>query len=95
MSADATLEEKVRMTLEAQGIRCRSVYKLPDTDDGERFLLAFDSRGNEKLSTQEILHILQGINTSPVSITHDFKRLSSLFLHLEVAFTAQEGDHAN
>lgn len=95
LSADATLEEKVRMTLEAHGIRCRSVYKLPDTVDEQRILLAFDSRGNEKLSTQEILHALQEISTNPMRNNPAFQRLSSKFLHLEVAFAKEEGCHAN
>ncbi|MBD3159382.1 MAG: hypothetical protein GF309_11380 [Candidatus Lokiarchaeota archaeon] len=93
-STDIT-EQRIREALEAHGIACRSVYKLPDTDDEQRILLAFDSRGNEKLSTQEILYALEGIGTNPMSINPAFQRLSSSFLHLEVAFGNAEGDHAN
>jgi len=89
------IETKIRQVLEAHGIVCRSVYRLPDVDDEQRILLAFDSRGNEKLSTQEILHALQDIDTNPVRNNPAFQRLSSRFLHLEVAFAKEEGKHAN
>ena len=95
MTSTEAIEQKIREALEAHGIRYRSVYRLPGTDDEPRILLAFDSRGNEKLSTQEILHALQGIGTNPVRINPVFQRLSSKFLHLEVAIIAQGEDHAN
>lgn len=89
------IETKIRQVLEAHGIACRSVYRLPDVDDEQRILLAFDSRGNEKLSTQELLPALEEIDSDSVRISHDFQRLSSKFLHLKVVFTNRGEDHAN
>jgi len=95
MTGTEISEQRIREALEAHGIRYRSVYRLPGTDDEPRILLAFDSRGNEKLSTQEILHALQGIGIDPMRINPALQRLSSKFLHLEVAFTKQGEDHVN
>ena len=82
------IEAKIRRALEDKGIKCQSVYKMPDPDD-VRVLLAFNSRDNRRISTNRVEKILNTMGVGDFKVPRDFQRLSSAFLHLEVTLGAR------
>ena len=82
------LEVKIKHALENKGIKCQSVYKMPDPDD-TRVLIAFNSKDNKNLSTRKIENILSTLNVGEFRVPNEFQRLSSAFLHLEVTLGAR------
>ncbi|MBD3159718.1 MAG: hypothetical protein GF309_13120 [Candidatus Lokiarchaeota archaeon] len=85
----ADIERKIRRALEKNGIRCQSVYKLPDADNSERVLIAFDSKNNGKLSTKNVRSALNSMGLGRFSVPRDFQHLSAAFVHLEVELGAR------
>ncbi|MBS3793506.1 MAG: hypothetical protein KGY80_01245 [Candidatus Thorarchaeota archaeon] len=85
----ADIERKIRRALEKNGIRCQSVYKLPDADNSERVLIAFDSKNNGKLSTKNVRSALNSMSIGQFSVPRDFQHLSAAFVHLEVELGAR------
>jgi hypothetical protein len=77
------IEAKIRNGLENKGIKCQSVYQMPDPDD-VRVLLAFNSRDNNRLSPVKIERALNSLGVGNFSVPREFQRLSAAFLHLEV-----------
>ncbi len=82
------LEVKIKHALENKGIKCQSVYKMPDPDD-TRVLIAFNSKDNKNLSIRKIENILSTLNVGEFKVPNEFQRLSSAFLHLEVTLGAR------
>ncbi len=82
------LEFKIKHALENKGIKCQSVYKMPDPDD-TRVLIAFNSKDNKNLSIRKIENILSSLNVGEFKVPNEFQRLSSAFLHLEVTLGAR------
>ncbi len=82
------LEVKIKHALENKGIKCQSVYKMPDPDD-TRVLIAFNSKDNKNLSIRKIENILSALNVGKFKVPSEFQRLSSAFLHLEVTLGAR------
>jgi hypothetical protein len=72
----------------ARGIKCHTVYKMPDPDEF-RVLIAFHSQKNPRLTTRKIERILNEMGISEFSVPKDFQRLSATFLHLEVKMGAR------
>jgi sugar/nucleoside kinase (ribokinase family) len=77
------IEAKIKHALENKGIKCQSVYKVPDPDD-TRVLISFNSKDNRSLSISKIENALASINVGEFKIPREFQRLSSAFLHLEI-----------
>ncbi len=82
------IERMIRENLKARGIKCHSVYKMPDPDE-LRVLLAFDSQKNPHLTTRKIRHALNQLGAGEFEVPSDFQRLSAAFLHLEVRMGAR------
>ncbi|MCJ7817574.1 MAG: hypothetical protein MUP60_01880 [Candidatus Thorarchaeota archaeon] len=82
------IETKIKHALENKGIKCQSIFAMPDPDD-TRILLAFNSKDNRKLSTKKIEIALESLNVGEFKIPREFQRLSSAFLHLEVILGAR------
>ena len=82
------LEVKIKNALENKGIKCQSVFKMPDPDD-TRVLIAFNSKDNKNLSIRKIENILSSLNVGEFKVPNEFQRLSSAFLHLEVTLGAR------
>ena len=82
------IEAKIKHALENKGIKCQSVYKVPDPDD-IRVLIAFNSKDNRRLSIRKIENALASLNVGEFKVPRDFQRLSSAFLHLEVLIGAR------
>ena len=77
------IEAKIKHALENKGIKCQSVYQMPDLED-TRVLIAFNSKDNKKLSIRKIENALTDLNVGEFKIPRNFQRLSSAFLHLEI-----------
>ncbi|MFW9833826.1 MAG: hypothetical protein ACFFEK_07520 [Candidatus Thorarchaeota archaeon] len=82
------LEAKIKNALENKGIRCQSVYRMPDPDD-TRVLIAFNSKDSGRLSIRKIENALASLNVGEFKVPRNFQRLSSAFLHLEVTLGAR------
>ena len=82
------IEAKIKNALENKGIKCQSVYTMPDPDD-TRVLLAFNSQDNRKLSVRKIENALASLDVGEFKIPKEFQRLSSSFLHLEITLGAR------
>ena len=82
------IEAKIKYVLEDKGIRCRSVYSIPDPDD-PRVLLAFNSKDNQRLTPSKVQRALNSLGAGEFSVSRDFQRLSAAFLHLEVRLGAR------
>jgi hypothetical protein len=82
------LEAKIKQVLANNGIKCSSVYKMPDPEK-TRILLAFNSKYNRRLSTAKIERALCTTGLGDFKVPKDFQRLSSAFLHLEITFGAR------
>ena len=82
------LEARIRQVLSNNGIKCSSVYKIPDPEE-TRILLAFNSKDNGRLTTAKIDRALNTTGIGDFKVPNDFQRLSSTFLHLEVTFGAR------
>ncbi len=82
------IEAKIKHALENKGIKCQSVYRMPDLED-IRVLIAFNSKDNRRLSIRKIENALSSLNVGEFKIPKDFQRLSSAFLHLEVSLGAR------
>lgn len=82
------IEAKIKHALENKGIKCQSVYKMPDLED-TRVLIAFNSKDNRRLSIRKIENALASVNVGEFKIPRDFQRLSSAFLHLEITLGAR------
>lgn len=78
------IEAKIKHALENKGIKCQSVYKMPDPED-TRVLIAFNSKDNRRLSIRKIENALAALNVGEFKIPREFQRLSSAFLHLEIS----------
>lgn len=77
------IEVMIRENLNARGIKCQSVYRMPDPDE-TRVLIAFDSQKNPRLTTKKIERALNEMGTGTFEVPNEFQRLSAAFLHLEV-----------
>lgn len=77
------IEAKIKHALANKGIKCQSVYKMPDLDD-TRVLIAFNSQDNRKLTIRKIENALASMNVGEFKVPKEFQRLSSAFLHLEI-----------
>ncbi|MFX1604896.1 MAG: hypothetical protein ACFFDD_03245 [Promethearchaeota archaeon] len=82
------IEAKIKHALENKGIKCQSVYRMPDPED-TRVLIAFNSKDNRRLTIRKIENALSSLNISELRVPRDFQRLSSAFLHLEVTLGAR------
>jgi len=83
-----TIETKIKHALENKGIKCQSVYKMPDPED-TRVLIAFNSKDNRNLSIRKIENALGSLSVGEFKIPKEFQRLSSAFLHLEITLGAR------
>ena len=82
------IEAKIKHALENKGIKCQSVYKIPNPDD-TKVLIAFNSKDNKGLSIRKIENALATLNVGEFMVPRDFQRLSSAFLHLEITLCAR------
>nr|KXH72722.1 MAG: hypothetical protein AM325_01480 [Candidatus Thorarchaeota archaeon SMTZ1-45] len=82
------LEAKIKNAFENKGIKCQSVYKMPDPDE-TRLLVAFNSKDNRNLSIRKIENVLASLNVGEFKVPSEFQRLSSAFLHLEITLGAR------
>lgn len=82
------LETKIKHALENKGIKCQSVYKMPDPDE-TRVLVAFNSKDNRKLTIRKIEAALTSLDVGEFKVPQDFQRLSSAFLHIEITLGAR------
>ncbi len=82
------IEAKIKHALENKGIKCQSIFSMRDPDDA-RFLLAFNSQDNRKLSVRKIENALASLDVGEFKIPREFQRLSSAFLHLELKLGAR------
>lgn len=82
------IEAKIKHALENKGIKCQSVYKMPDLED-TRVVIAFNSKDNRRLSIRKIENALASVNVGEFKISREFQRLSSAFLHLEITLGAR------
>ena len=82
------IEAKIKQSLMDRGIKCHSVYKMPDPDE-LRVLIAFNSQKNPRLTTRKIERVLNEMGSNQFSVPKDFQRLSATFLHLEVKMGAR------
>ena len=82
------IEAKIRSGLENKGIRCQSVYQMPDPED-VRVLLSFNSKDSKRLSPKRIERALNSLGVGDFSVPREFQRLSAAFLHLEVTLGAR------
>jgi hypothetical protein len=77
------IEAKIKHALENKGIKCQSVYRMPDLED-IRVVVAFNSKDNNRLSIRKIESALASQNIGEFKLPREFQRLSSTFLHLEI-----------
>jgi len=77
------IEAKIKHALENKGIKCQSVYRMPDLED-TRVVIAFNSKDNRRLSIRKIENALASLNVGEFKIPREFQRLSSAFLHLSL-----------
>ena len=77
------IEAKIKHALENKGIKCQSIYRMPDLED-TRVVIAFNSKDNRKLSIRKIENALASLNVGEFKMPREFQRLSSAFLHLEI-----------
>ncbi|MHA1964296.1 MAG: hypothetical protein ACXACG_11045 [Candidatus Thorarchaeota archaeon] len=82
------IEAKIKNALENKGIKCQSVYKMPDPED-TRVLIAFNSKDNRRLSIRKIENALASLSVGEFKLPREFQRLSSGFLHLEITLGAR------
>ena len=82
------IEATIRSGLENKGIRCQSVYQMPDPED-VRVLLSFNSKDISKVSPTRIERALNSLGVGDFSVPREFQRLSAAFLHLEVTLGAR------
>jgi hypothetical protein len=82
------IEAKIKHALENKGIKCQSVYRMPDLED-TRVVVAFNSKDNRRLSIRKIENALASLNVGEFKLPREFQRLSSAFLHLEITFGAR------
>ena len=82
------IEAKIKHALENKGIKCQSVYRMPDLED-TRVVIAFNSKDNRRLSIRKIENALASVNGGEIKIPREFQRLSSAFLHLEITLGAK------
>jgi hypothetical protein len=82
------IENKIKTGLKEKGVKCQSVYKLPDLEQ-LRVLLAFNSQENQNLSVQKIRRVLNSLGMGEFKVPKEFQRLSASFLHLEVSLGAR------
>jgi len=82
------LETKIKHALENKGIKCQSVYKMPDPDE-TRVLVAFNSKDNKNLTIRKIEAALSSLDVGEFKVPQDFQRLSSAFLHIEITLGAR------
>ena len=82
------IEAKIKHALENKGIKCQSVYRMPDLED-TRVVIAFNSKDNRRLSIRKIENALASVNVGEFKIPREFQRLSSAFLHLEITLGAR------
>ncbi|OLS29887.1 MAG: hypothetical protein ThorAB25_13450 [Candidatus Thorarchaeota archaeon AB_25] len=82
------IEAKIKHALENKGIKCQSVYRMPDLED-TRVVIAFNSKDNRRLSIRKIENALASLNVGEFKIPREFQRLSSAFLHLEITLGAR------
>jgi hypothetical protein len=82
------IEAKIKHALENKGIKCQSVYRMPDIEN-TRVVIAFNSKDNRRLSIRTIENALASLNVGEFKIPREFQRLSSAFLHLEITLGAR------
>ena len=82
------IEAKIKHALENKGIKCQSVYRMPDLED-TRLVIAFNSKDNRRLSIRKIENALASLNVGEFKMPREFQRLSSAFLHLEITLGAR------
>jgi hypothetical protein len=82
------IEAKIKHGLEDQGIKCQSVYRIPDPDD-PRVLLSFSSQNTRRITTARVQRALNSIGVGEFTVPKEFQRLSAAFLHLEVSLGAR------
>ncbi len=82
------IETKIKTGLKEKGVKCQSVYKLPDLDQ-LRVLLSFSSQDSQKLSIKKIKNVLNSLGMGEFKVPNEFQRLSASFLHLEVSLGAR------
>ncbi len=82
------IESKIKHALANKGIKCQSVYKMPDLED-TRVLIAFNSRDNRRLSIRKIQNALASLEIGEFKVPREFQRLSSAVLHLEITLGAR------
>ncbi|OLS28668.1 MAG: hypothetical protein ThorAB25_18060 [Candidatus Thorarchaeota archaeon AB_25] len=82
------IEAKIKHALENKGIKCQSVYRMPDLED-TRVVIAFNSKENRRLSIRKIENALASLNVGEFKMPREFQRLSSAFLHLEITLGAR------
>ncbi len=83
-----SLETKIKSGLQEKGVRCQSVYRMPDLDQ-LRVLLSFNSQDSQKLTIQKVKRILNSLGMGEFKVPNEFQRLSASFLHLEVSLGAR------
>ncbi|MBN2228144.1 MAG: hypothetical protein JW779_01035 [Candidatus Thorarchaeota archaeon] len=83
-----TIEAKIKQVLNSNGIKCSSVFWMPDPDE-TRILLSFNSKENNRLTTTRIDRVLNSTGMGDFKVPKEFQRLSSAFLHLEIALGAK------
>ena len=84
----SAIESKIIDVLQTKGIKCQSVYKIPDPET-KRVLIAFNSQKNPRLTTRKIKRILNETGTIEYKVPTEFLRLSASFLHLEITLGAR------
>lgn len=84
----SALESQIKDMLQTKGIKCHSVYKIPDPET-MRVLLAFNSQKNPRLTTRKIDRVLNETGMTEFKVPKEFQRLSATFLHLEITFGAR------
>jgi hypothetical protein len=82
------IETKIKHGLADKGIKCQSVYRIPDPED-PRLLLSFSSQESQKITTMRIQRALNSLGVGEFDVPKEFQRLSAAFLHLEVSIGAR------
>ena len=82
------IEAKIKHGLEDKGIKCQSVYRIPDPDD-PRVLIAFSSQDTRSITTARVERALNSLGVGEFQVPKEFQRLSAAFLHLEVSLGAR------
>jgi thiamine kinase-like enzyme len=76
------VEAKIKHALENKGIKCQSVYKMPDPED-TRVLVAFNSKDNRNLSIRKIENALASLNPGEFKIPRNRKAHNSC-IHVRI-----------